>query len=390
MLLRTPLMSLVLGLLLVLPGTAAIAGPSTGATADEGGAEELSTAQATERTFTYEVQTRGQVAEDPAAFAATAREILGDARGWTLGGSLAFQEVSWGGEFNLILASPQAVDDAHEVCSPNYSCRVGDDVLINDRNWRDATPAWREAGGDLSTYRQYLINHEVGHFLGFGHFDCPGAGEPAPVMQQQSIDLQGCEPSGWPLSWERDTLAERYGVAVHDDWVFVDVLRGHTHRDPIHTVADAGITTGYADGTFRPYESVSRAHVAAFLHRALDLPEAEEHHFDDVHPDNVHAPAINAVAEAGVVVGYDEVTYGPEDTVERGQLATMVAQAYGYEAGAGPEFDDVSEDHVHADAIAALSEAGVVSGFGDGTFRPASDVTRAQVATVLEGADPAL
>ena len=390
MLLRTPLMSLVLALLLVLPGTAAIAGPSTGATADEGGAEELSTAQAAERTFTYEVQTRGQVAADPGAFAAIAREILGDARGWTLGGSLAFQRVSSGGEFNLILASPQAVDDAHEVCSPNYSCRVGDDVLINDRNWRDATPAWREAGGDLTTYRQYLINHEVGHFLGFGHFDCPGAGEPAPVMQQQSIDLQGCDPHGWPLSWERDTLGERYGVPVHDDWIFVDVLRGHTHRDSIHVLADADITTGYPDRTFRPYEPISRAHTAAFVHRALDLPAADEHHFDDVHPDNVHAPAINAVAEAGVVSGYDAATFGPEDHVERGQLATILAQAYGLEAEQAPTFDDVPGDHVHADGIAALSEAGVVGGFGDGTFRPGAEVTRAQLATMLRGADPGL
>ena len=231
---------------------AAPAVASVGPTADEDATAGTATAQGDSISYTYEVASEGQVAADLDTFAATAGRILDDRRGWSLGGSVSFPRVDSGGDFTLILASPQAVADAHAVCSAEYSCRVGDRLYINDDNWRHATPAWREAGGDLSTYREYLVNHEVGHYLGFGHHDCPGMDRPAPVMQQQSISLDGCEPTGWPSSWEREQLGERLGVPVVPvyDWTEGDVT-GDGRLDVIGFSSDTGewvVGTNSGDG----------------------------------------------------------------------------------------------------------------------------------------------
>ena len=174
-------------------------------------------ASAAERTVTYTVSSRGSVAGDLGHFAAVARQTLGDYRGWSLGGSLAFQEVGSGSSFDLILASPQVIAAASPGCSSQWSCRVGRSVYINDDRWRLATESWPHG---LDLYRQYVILHEVGHWLGLGHTDCPTPGRTAWVMQQQSISLQGCRANVWPVVAERQQVANNHGVSVN--WSGID------------------------------------------------------------------------------------------------------------------------------------------------------------------------
>ncbi|NUS72305.1 MAG: DUF3152 domain-containing protein [Corynebacteriales bacterium] len=149
--------------------------------------------------YTYQVQIEDGIEQDGAAFAAEVEATLGDNRSWISQGDVAFQRVDTANpSFVLYLASPKTVD---ALCAPmdtaGYtSCRTGDKVVINLARWMLAVPDY---GDSLTEYRQYVINHEVGHRLGHGHDYCPGAGQPAPVMQQQTYGLQGCTINPWPF-----------------------------------------------------------------------------------------------------------------------------------------------------------------------------------------------
>jgi hypothetical protein len=163
---------------------------------------EAASRRAAGRIVTYSVTTRGTITADLSEFSSLANQTLNDARGWA-GMGISFQEVASGGSFSLVLSEASQVPSFnYSVCSSDWSCSVGRYVIINQDRWLGASAAWNAAGGSLRDYRHMVVNHETGHWLGHGHLGCSGAGQMAPVMQQQSIDLQGCSFNPWPLSSE--------------------------------------------------------------------------------------------------------------------------------------------------------------------------------------------
>ena len=118
-----------------------------------------------------------------------------------------------GGDFTLVLSEASQVPSFYpSICSSDWSCQVGHYVIINQNRWLYASGSWNQAGGSLRDYRNMVIDHETGHWLGHGddNNDCGGAGQPAPVMQQQSIDLLGCSFNPWPL--DSELWSSRLGI----------------------------------------------------------------------------------------------------------------------------------------------------------------------------------
>jgi hypothetical protein len=132
--------------------------------------------------------------------------VYAEPRGWNNGGSVALAYAESGCDFTVWLSAPAYMTGFGAICDNYYSCRVGPNVVINYDRWMGATDPWNAAGGTLEEYRVMVINHETGHWFGFAHRTCPGAGQPAPVMQQQSISLNGCTFNAWPTSAELGSL----------------------------------------------------------------------------------------------------------------------------------------------------------------------------------------
>lgn len=153
------------------------------------------------RRVTYSVETRGRITASLKLFKRYAQQTYDDPRGWR-GSGVQFRRVARGGSFTLVLAEASEVPRFSSVCSAEWSCRVGRYVIINQLRWKHASPAWNAANGSLRSYRNMVVNHETGHWLGRGHAGCPRRGALAPVMMQQSKGLDGCRFNPWPTRGE--------------------------------------------------------------------------------------------------------------------------------------------------------------------------------------------
>jgi len=164
------------------------------------------------KTFTYCVSATGVDASHLSGLKGKLQTTFADPRGWGLEGAVAFTEVTTGCNFTVALTAAALMPTYGAICDSLWSCMVPPNVVINFDRWQGASDSWNAAGGSLDDYRSMVINHETGHWLGFYHANCGGAGQSAPVMQQQSIDLQGCTFNPWPTVGERATLASRLGI----------------------------------------------------------------------------------------------------------------------------------------------------------------------------------
>jgi hypothetical protein len=153
-------------------------------------------------TVDYEVAAKGEVGADMAAFAADVARYLADPLGWPAAG-VAFNRVQSGGQITIWLAQASTVPSFSNICTSNLSCSIGPDIIINEVRWNEGALPGAMQGVPLDDYRKMVVNHEVGHWLGHHfHSACPGPGQLAPLMMQQSKGLDGCVFNPYPLPSE--------------------------------------------------------------------------------------------------------------------------------------------------------------------------------------------
>ncbi|SFQ24059.1 S-layer homology domain-containing protein [Salibacterium halotolerans] len=168
---------------------------------------------------------------------------------------------------------------------------------------------------------------------------------------------------------------------------FDDVNDSYWAAEEIEYIADQGIINGYEDGTFHPQEDVSRAQAAKMLTEALDLEPVEEGgpQFGDVEQGAAMYPYIAAVAEAGIMTGSGD-SFEPNDSLTRAEMAVVLSNAFSLEGSMEQMFSDVSSDFWAASSIENLGARRITSGRENGSFGPGEDTTRAQFSVFLSRA----
>ena len=140
---------------------------------------------------TYAVEIEDGMTVDDQAFASFVDATLADPRGWTARGARSVQRVSGPASLRIRLTSQQT---ARSVCGyeipVDVSCRNGNLVFLSAARWFRGAVAYLP---DLTSYRQYMVNHETGHAFGQGHRACAATGAPAPVMMQQTFSVSNDE-----------------------------------------------------------------------------------------------------------------------------------------------------------------------------------------------------
>lgn len=175
-------------------------------------------------------------------------------------------------------------------------------------------------------------------------------------------------------------------AALGPGGTFVDD-NGNLHEPNIEAIFAAGITTGcsVSPSLFCPSQAVTRGQMAAFLSRALELVAPDRDYFTD-DSGSIFEDQINRLAAAGITGGCSAVTFCPNDTITREQMAAFLVRAYDYAAPGIDRFIDDEGSQFEAE-INSLAEAGITTGCAADRFCPDHPVLGDQMATFLARAE---
>jgi len=144
------------------------------------------------KTITYCVVVDSDVNYPLREFTELIQIYLADPEGWSGKGYEFMLKEKGQTDVMIHLSSPAGLRKVG--CDPNLNCAEfkGKHLHVNSVLWTRGGPKSKLS---LEDYRQYVVSHEMGHILGHNHVKCPGPGEPAPIMMQQTKGIGECSPN---------------------------------------------------------------------------------------------------------------------------------------------------------------------------------------------------
>lgn len=170
--------------------------------------------------------------------------------------------------------------------------------------------------------------------------------------------------------------------SIEDGIGFEDVKPGYWAYDTIMESYNRGIIKGYEDGLFKPGAQVTRAEAVSMLVRSLSvtIPANQSSIFSDLPNNNWATDYVMYAVNNGIVNGYEDGTFRSNNKITRAELAKMVSETYNLSVNTSniKSFNDISTSHWAYNYIQALASNGVVGGYQDGSYGPNNNATRAE------------
>ena len=162
------------------------------------------------------------------------------------------------------------------------------------------------------------------------------------------------------------------------------------YKEAVDVVSALGIVEGYEDGAFNPQNTLTRGAAAKIICNLIlgtttaSALRADTAPYSDVPTTNTFAGYITYCAQEKIINGYPDGSFQPERVMSREEMASLLFRMIQTDVqGAGPIFSDVLEERWSYQEITALAQAGILNGYEDDTFRPERALTRGEMAALL-------
>ena len=164
-------------------------------------------------------------------------------------------------------------------------------------------------------------------------------------------------------------------------------IQGHWAQNTINKWVDKGDISGYPDGTFRPNNMITRAEFVVLVNNAMGYSKSGYAYFSDVPNHYWGKNAIQTGVAAGYISGDGDGTFRPNDPVTRQEAAAMISRILGLKQNDSRAYrytDSYAISNWAKGVVGAVSEAGIMAGYPDGSFGPNKVLTRAEAVLALD------
>ena len=307
------------------------------------------------------------------------------------------------------------VDGKTVSTSATYTFTPDADVLITANFTKTTTSSGGGGGGGGgSSTVSYTVTYETN---GGSAVAASQAAKNATVTEPAAPTKEGYSFAGWhtdqacttpydftsPVTknitlyakWVENTAGptQTTDPSVSEDWnnPFADIHQSDWFYDNVCYAYENKLFTGISDSIFAPNAEMTRAMLVTVLYRIEGEPDTQQSLFDDVAPDAWYAKAVAWAEKHGIVNGYDETHFAPEDALTREQIAAIMQRYAEYKGIETVETDDLVQFTDDADisgwareAIAWAAGYGLISGRENNRLAPLGNITRAETAAVLQ------